>query len=158
MLFWLPTLICIFGWAKTAGSHAKLLCPSLSPWVCSNSCPLSQWCHLNISSSVAPISSCPQFFPTSGFFQWVGSSHQVAKILELQLQHQSFQWIFRVDFLSDWLVQSPCCPKASQESSPTPQFQSVSSLTLSLLYGSTPHPYMTTGKTIVLMIRMIGLT
>ena len=55
--------------------HAKILCPSLSPWVCSNPCPLSQWCHLNISSSVVPFTSCPQFFPTSGFFQWVISSH-----------------------------------------------------------------------------------
>ena len=41
-------------------------------------------------------------------FQWVSSSHQVAKVLELQLQHQSFQWIFRTDFLKDWLVWSPC--------------------------------------------------
>ena len=44
-----------------------------------------------------------------GLYQWVSSSHQVAKVLELQLQRQSFQWIFRVDFLSDWLVGSPCC-------------------------------------------------
>ena len=42
-----------------------------------------------------------------GLFQWVGSSHQVAKVLGLQLQHQSFQWIFRIDFLWDWLVWSP---------------------------------------------------
>ena len=58
-----------------------------------------------------------------GLFQWVGSSHQAAKVLELQLQPQSFQWIFRIDFLQDWLVGSPCCPKDSQESSPTPQFK-----------------------------------
>ena len=51
-----------------------------------------------------------------GLFLWVGSLHQVTKVLELQ--HQSFQWIFRVDFLSDWLVWSPCCPRDSQESSP----------------------------------------
>ena len=48
-----------------------------------------------------------------GLFQWVSSSHQVTKILELQLQHQSFQWIFRVDFLQDWLVWSPCYPRNS---------------------------------------------
>ena len=47
----------------------------------------------------------PPFSPTlnlsqhQGLFQWVGSSHQVVKVLELQLQHQSFQWIFRTDFL-----------------------------------------------------------
>ena len=45
-----------------------LPCPSLSPRVCSNSCPLSQWCHPTISSSVAPFSSCPQSFPASGSF------------------------------------------------------------------------------------------
>ena len=48
--------------------HARLCCPSPSPWVCSNSCPLSQWCHPTISSSVIPFSSCPQSFPASGSF------------------------------------------------------------------------------------------
>ena len=48
--------------------HAKFPCPSLSPRVCSNSCPSSWWCHSAISSSVAPFSSCPQFFPASGSF------------------------------------------------------------------------------------------
>ena len=47
---------------------ARLLCPSLSPAVCSNSCPLSWWCHPAISSSVLPFSSCLQFFPASGSF------------------------------------------------------------------------------------------
>jgi len=72
--------------------YTRLPCPSLSTRVCSNSSPLSQLCHPVISSSVAPFSSCPQCFPASGSFAWVGSSHQVAKVLELQLQHQSFQW------------------------------------------------------------------
>ena len=58
-----------------------------------------------------------------GVFQWVSSLHQVAKVLEFQLQHQSFQWIFRTDFLSDWLVESPCSPRDSQGSSPTPQLK-----------------------------------
>ena len=48
--------------------HARLPCPSLSPGVCSNSCPLCQWCHPTISCSVSPFSSCPQSFPTSGSF------------------------------------------------------------------------------------------
>ena len=51
------------GW-----QHARLPYPSLSPRVCSDSCPLSQWCHLTISSSAAPISSYPQSFPASGSF------------------------------------------------------------------------------------------
>ena len=45
--------------------HTRFPCPSLSPWVCSNSCPLSQWCHPIILSSVTPLSSCPQSFPAS---------------------------------------------------------------------------------------------
>ena len=48
--------------------HARLLCPSPSPRVCSNSCPSSQWCHPTISSSVSPFSSCPQSFSASGAF------------------------------------------------------------------------------------------
>ena len=72
-----------------------------------------------------------------GLFQWVSSSHQVAKVLEFQLQHLSFQWIFRTDFLEDGLVGSPCSPRDSQQSSPAPQFRSINSLALSLLYSST---------------------
>ena len=71
------------------------------------------------------------------FFQGVSSSHQVAKVLELQLQHQSFQWIFRNDFLEDGLVGSPCSPRDPQESSPTPQLKSINSLALSFLYSPT---------------------
>ena len=48
--------------------YARLPCPSLSPRLCSNSCPLSEWCHLTISSSVAHFFSCPQSFPASGSF------------------------------------------------------------------------------------------
>ena len=68
-----------------------------------------------------------------GLFQWVGSLCPVAKVLKLQLQHQSFKWKFGVDFLQAWLVWSPCCLRDFQESSPTPQFKSISSLALSLL-------------------------
>ena len=70
-------------------------------------------------------------------FQWVSSSHWVAKVLEFQLQHKSFQCIFRNDFLQDGLVGSPCCPRDSQESFPTPQFKSISSLVLNFLYSPT---------------------
>ena len=84
--------------------HARRPCPSSSPRACSNSYPLSSWFHPTISSSVIPFSSCLQSFPASGSFQWVSSLHQVAKVLELQLQHQAIQWIFRIDFLrNDWL-------------------------------------------------------
>ena len=66
-----------------------------------------------------------------GLFKWVSSSHHMAKVLEFQLQHQSFQWTFRTDLLWDGLVGSPCTPRDSQESSPTPQFKSIKSLALS---------------------------
>ena len=84
--------------------HTRLPCPSPSPGACSNSCPLSQWCYLSISSSVVPSPPAFSLSQHQGLFQRVSSSHQVAKILELQLQHQSFPWIFGVDFLWDWLV------------------------------------------------------
>ena len=72
-----------------------------------------------------------------GLFKWVSYSHQVAKVLGFQLQNQSFQWIFRTDFLLDWLVGSPCSPRDSQEFSPAPQFKSINSLTLSFLHSPT---------------------
>jgi len=73
--------------------RARPPCPSPTPGVHSDSCPSSQWCHPTVSSSVVPFSFCLQSFPASG----VSSSQQVAKVLELQ--HQSFQWVFRADFL-----------------------------------------------------------
>ena len=72
-----------------------------------------------------------------GLFQRVSSLHQVAKVLDLQPQHPSFQSIFRVDSLYDWLGWSPCCPKNSQESSLAPQFESIHSLAFSFIYGPT---------------------
>ena len=65
----------------------------------SNSCPLSWWCHPTISSSVVPISSCLQSFPASGSFQVSQLFTSGGKVLEFQLQHQSFQRKFRADFL-----------------------------------------------------------
>ena len=70
-------------------------------------------------------------------FKWVSSLLEVTKVLGLQLQHQSFQWIFRTDFLYDGLVGCPCSPRDSKESSPTPQFKIVNSLALSFLYNPT---------------------
>ena len=105
--------------------------------VYSNSCPQCQWCHSTISSSV---NCSPNMFNHSqyqGLFQWVSSSHQVAKVLKLHLQQQYFKWIFRTDMLEDWLLWSPCSPKDSQESSPTPQFKSINSSVLSCLYSPT---------------------
>ena len=73
--------------------HARLPCPSPSPGVYSNSCPLSWCCGPAISSSVAPFSSCLQSCPAAGSFQWLSLSHQVARVLELQLQHPSNEYL-----------------------------------------------------------------
>ena len=72
-----------------------------------------------------------------GIFQWVNPSHQVAKVLEFQLQHQSFQWTPRTDLLQNGLVGSPCSPRDSQESSPTTLLKSINSSVLSFLYSPT---------------------
>ena len=88
-----------------------------------------------------------------GIFQWVSCSHQMTKIPEFQLQHQSFQWVFRVDFPLDWLVLSPCCPRDPQKSSPAPQFEGINSSALNIFYYPVLTSYMTPGKTIVLTIQ-----
>ena len=72
-----------------------------------------------------------------GLFKWFSSSHQVAKVLEFQLQHQSFQWTPRTDLPQDGLVGSPCSPRDSQESFLTPQFKSINCTVLSPLYSPT---------------------
>ena len=72
-------------------------------------------------------------------FQWVISSHEVAKVLEFQLYLHSFQRTPRTDLLQNGLVGSPCSPRDSQESSPTPQFKSINSSVLSFLYRSNSH-------------------
>ena len=84
---------------------------------------------------LSPSPPAPNPSQHQGLFQWVNSSHEVAKVLELQLQRQSFQWTPRTDLLEDWMVWSPCRPRDSLESSPTPQFKSINSSVLSFLYS-----------------------
>ena len=88
----------VWSWRPHELQHARLICP-LSPGVCWSSSPLSWSCYLTISSSVTLFSFAFNFSQHQGIFQCIGSLHQVAKVLEPQLQHQSFQWIFRVDSL-----------------------------------------------------------
>ena len=93
-----------------------------------------------VSDAIQPSLSSPS--PTfnlaqhQGLFQWVSSLHQVAKVLELQLQHQ---WILRTDYLQDWPVWSPCSPRKSQESSPTSQLKSINSSVLNFFLWSNSH-------------------
>jgi len=131
-------------------SSVAQLCPSLcNPMDCSTPVfpvyrQLAQTHAHPVGDAIQPshtlLSPSPPAFSLSqhqSHCQWVSSLHQVAKLLELQLQHQSFQWIFRMDFLWYWLIWSPCSPRDSQESSPTPRFKSINSLALSFLYGPT---------------------
>ena len=98
------------------------------------------WVGVAIQPSHPLLSPSPCAFNLSqhqGLFNWVSSSHQLAKVLEFQLQHQSFQWTPRTDLLYDGLGGFPYSPRDSQESSPTPQFKSINSLVLSFLYSPT---------------------
>ena len=126
-------------------------CTSPTPRAYSNSCPSSHWCHSTISSSVIPF-SCLQSFPASGAFQWVSSSHQVAKVLEFQLQHQSFQWMFRTDFFRIdcfhlLAVQGTLKSLLQHHSSKASILQRSAFFIVQL-----SHPYMTTRKSIAFSV------
>ena len=85
--------------------HARLSCLSPSPRACSNSCPSSCDAIQPFHSLSSPSSSAFNLSQHQGLFQWVSSSHQVAKVLEFQLQHQCFQWIFRTGLgILDWVA------------------------------------------------------
>ena len=117
--------------------HARPPYPSPTPRVYPNSCPSSRWCHPAISSSVVPFSSCPQSlpalgsFPMSQLFAWGGQSIGVsasASVLPMNTQDWS---------PLEWTGWTSCCPRDSQESSPTPQFKSINSSALSFLHSPT---------------------
>ena len=128
-----PTLFDPMNW-----STPGIFCPTLSPGFCSDSCPLSQWCYpdqmlTNNLTLYSPFSFALNLAQHQSLFQWIGFLQQVAKVLELQLQHQSFQWILRLDFLYDRLVWSPCSPGDSQMCFPAPQYKSIDSWGFSFL-------------------------
>ena len=96
--------------------------------------------------------SLPALSPSQhrSLFQWVNSSHEVAKVLEFQLQHHCLQRNPRVDLLQNGLVGCPCSPKDSQESSPISQFKASILRRSAFFTVQLLNPYMTTGKTIAL--------
>ena len=117
--------------------HTRPPCLSPTPRADSNSCPLSRWCHPTISSSVIPFSSCLESFPASRSFQesalhirWPG--YWSFRFNISPSNEHSGLISFRMD-----LVGSPCSPRDSQESSPTPQFKSINSSELSFLHSPT---------------------
>ena len=109
--------------------------PSPTPRVYSNPCPSSRWCHPTISSSVIPFSSCLQSFPTSESFQmsqfFVSGGQSVGVSASASVLPMNIQCWFPLG----WTGLISCCPRDSQESSPAPQFKSINSSALSLLYG-----------------------
>ena len=129
------SLSCVSLWPHKL-QHSRLPCPSLSPRVCSNSCPLSRWCHRTTSSSVT-LFSCPQSFPASGSFpisrlfasggRSIGASAS-ASVLPMNIQGR---FLLGLTGLISFLFED------SQKSSLTPQFESISSSALSLLYDPT---------------------
>ena len=85
----------------------------------------------------SPSPPAPNPSQHQSLFQWVNSSHEVAKVLEFQLQHHSFQRNPRADLLQNGLVGSPCNARDSQESSPTPQFKRINSSAFGFLHSPT---------------------
>ena len=130
--------------------HPRLPCPSESPRVCSNSCPLSQWCHPTISISVSHFSSCPQSFPASGsfpmsqLFTWGGQSTGISFNIGASNEHPGLV-SFRMGWLDLLAVQGTVKSFLQHHTSKA-----------SILWCSAffivqfSHPYMTTGKTIAL--------
>ena len=122
--------------------HAGLPCPSPTPGACSNSWPLSQWCHPTISSSVTLFFSCPRSFPSSGSFavsrllasggQSIGASAS-ASVLPMNIQDWfPLEWTGLISLQSKGLQGSP-----SQEFSLATHIESINSSALCLLYGPT---------------------
>ena len=132
--------------------HARLPCPSPTPGACSNSCPLSRWCHLTFSSLVVPF-SCLQSFPASGsfpvsqFFTSGGQSTGVsasASVLPMNIQ----DW-FPLGWTGWISLQSKGLSRVLQHHS------SKASILLhsAFFIVQTSHPYLTTGKTLALTRR-----
>ena len=134
--------------------HARPPCPSPTPGDYPNWCPLSRWCHLTISSSVVPFSSCLQSFPASGSFQmsqlFASGGQNIGVSVSTSVFPMNTQGlIFRVDWLDTLAVQGTFKSLLQHHSS-----------NASILWGSAffivqlLHPYMTTGKTIALTRRI----
>ena len=131
------SLSCVHLFANPMEAAPRLPCPSPTHRACSNSRPLSRWCHPTISSYVVPFYSGPQSFPASGFFQtsqfFTSGGQRIgvsASASVLPMNNQDW-------FPLDGLVGSPRSPRDSQEFSPTPQFKGINSLVLSFLYSPT---------------------
>ena len=147
-------------WSWVQFSSVAQLCPTLfnpmdciaHPGACSNSCPLSQWCHPPISSSVIPFSSCLQSFPASGsfplsqFFASDGQSIGVSASASVLPIEYSGLISFGIDWLDLLAVQGTLKSLLQHHSSKASILQHSAFFVVQL-----SHPYMTTGKTIALL-------
>ena len=138
--------LCSVESQEKRGSHVRLF---VTPWTAASQASLS----LTISLSLPKFMSIASVMPSNHLILWQPllllssifpsirdfSNESAVCIrwptMEFQLQHQSFQQEFRVDFPYDWLVWSHCYPKDCQESSPAPQFKGINSLALFIFYG-----------------------
>ena len=146
------SLSCVQLFAASWTEACRLPCPSPSPGVCSNSCPLNQWCHATTTSSVIPFSSCLQSFPASGSFlmsqlfasggQSTGASVS-ASVLPL---YYSGLISFRIDWF-DLLAGQETLKSLLQHHSSKASIRGCSAFMAQL-----SHPYTITGKTIALTI------
>ena len=117
--------------------HARFPYPSANSWSLLKLMSIESLMPSNHLILCCPFLLLPSVFPGIRVFSNESVLHiKLAKVLELQLQHQSFQWIFRTDLLQNGLVGSPCSPRDSQEPSPTPQFESISSSAVNFLCSS----------------------
>ena len=126
--------------------HTRLPCPSPTPGVYSNSCPLSQWCHLTISSSVVPFSSCLQSFSASGSFPislfFMSGGQYWSFSISLSNEYSGLI-SFRIDGFDLLAVQGTLKNLLQQHSSKASILQSSAFFILHL-----SHSHMTTGKAI----------
>ena len=133
--------------------HARLPCPSPTPGACSNLCPLSWWFYPLSHPLSFPSPPAFNLSQNQGLSQGVSSSHQVAKVLELQLQHQSFhdEYSGLISFRMDWLD----LPAVQGTLKSLYQHHNLKASVLccsAFFMGQLSHPYMITGKTIALTI------
>ena len=137
----------------TDSAQLQASCPSSTPGACSNSCPLSQWCHSTVSSSVFPFSSCLQSFQASG--SWKDTNESVFRTRWPKYWSFSFSISpskeysglisFRMDSLDLLAVQGTLKSFLQHHSSKASILQHSACFMVQL-----SHPYMTTGKTIAL--------
>ena len=120
--------------------HTRLPCPSPSPRGCSKSCPSRRWCHPTILSSVIPFSFCLQYFPASGSFLmsrlFASGGQNIEASTSASVLPMNIQDWFPLG-LTGWISLQSKGGEDSQESSPTPQFESINSSALSFLYSPT---------------------